>query len=101
VEIAVDASSEAYSTRETFAPYAPGELPFEEQGPTIKNSEDEFRCWSIENPHSKHLHKSLTLKMGPNTQQEFIIVLKVPQRKQSFNLASFINVKLRTQESKE
>lgn len=67
----------------------------------MKNSENEFECWYIENPHSKQLHKSLTLKMGPQSEQEFIIVLKVPQRKQSHNMASYIDVKLRTQETKE
>jgi hypothetical protein len=101
VEIRIDQTSEAYSCKEVFSPYNPSELPYKEPQATIVNSEDKFSCWSIENPHSKQLHKSLTLKMGPNTSQEFIIVLKVPAIKKSTNLASFINVRLRTQESVE
>jgi len=64
------------------------ELPFSHAHATIANSERAHACWSIENPNSKQLHKSLTLKMGPNSQQEFIVVLKVPQNKQSMHLAS-------------
>jgi len=39
--------------------------------------------------------------MGPNSQQEFIIVLKVPQKKQTMNLVSQIQVKLRTEHDTE
>jgi hypothetical protein len=96
VEIAINSSDDNYLSREIFEPFAKKELPFEESKPVLKNSEIEFSCWHIENPHSKQLHKSLTLKMGPQSEQEFIIVLKVPQRKQSYNFVSFIDVRLRT-----
>jgi hypothetical protein len=42
------------------------------------NSENNIKCWYIENPISKELAKTLTLRMGPNSEKEFIIVLKAP-----------------------
>jgi GGDEF domain-containing protein len=38
--------------------------------------------------------KSLTLRMSPNSEKEFIIVLKSPSNRQAFNLASFIYIKM-------
>ena len=44
----------------------------------IVNSEMKHECWYIENPVSKELTKRITLKLGPNAEQEFIIVLRSP-----------------------
>lgn len=49
-----------------FGPYNREELPFTYQdGSLIKNSEVEHNCWFIENPQTKELQKTLTVKLGP------------------------------------
>jgi hypothetical protein len=42
------------------------------------NSEMKYESWFIENPVSKELTKRITLKLGPKSQQELIIVVKSP-----------------------
>ena len=65
-----------------FGQYNRDELPFQyKDGTKIRNSEQEFNCWFIENPVSKELQKQLTLKIGPQMSQEFIIVVKAPKNK--------------------
>ena len=65
-----------------FGQYNRDELPFQyKDGSQIRNSEQEFNCWFIENPVSKELQKQLTLKIGPQMSQEFIIVVKAPKNK--------------------
>ena len=44
----------------------------------LPNSEKVLKCWYIENPISKELIKSITIRMPPQTEKEFIIVLKAP-----------------------
>jgi len=65
-----------------FGQYNREELPFAYKDDTqIKNSECEFSCWYIENPVSKELQKTITLKIGPQMSQEFIIVVKAPKNR--------------------
>jgi hypothetical protein len=55
------------------------ELPFDyEDGSDIPNSEVTLQSWFIENPISKDLVKSITIRMSPNCEKEFIIVMKAP-----------------------
>jgi len=49
----------------------------------IINSEVKYECWFIENPVSKELTKKITLKLGPQAQQKFIIVVRSPNLKVS------------------
>jgi hypothetical protein len=50
--------------------------------------------WYIENPISKELVKNITLRMSPLCEKEFIIVMKAPSDRISFNLASFLYIRL-------
>jgi len=86
-----------YSCDYIFGPYARDELPFEyKDHHLIDNSEQDFACWFIENPINKELVKHLTLRFAPQTDKEFIIVLKAPNNRLISNLVSFINIKLVT-----
>lgn len=53
-----------------------------------------MKSWFIENPVSKDLVKSLTLRMSPYCEKEFIIVMKAPNDRIQFSLASFISIRL-------
>lgn len=78
-----------------FGQYNREELPFEyKDGSYIKNSEMEFNCWFIENPISKELQKQITLKIGPQMSQEFIIVIKAPKNRLQAKIVSFIDIKM-------
>ena len=44
----------------------------------MPNSEKLFKSWYIENPISKDLVKTITLRMSPLCEKEFIIVMKAP-----------------------
>lgn len=69
-------------------------MPFEfKDGSSIKNSEIELESWFIENPISKDLVKSLTFRISPSSEKEFIIVLKAPQNRLKYNLASFLLIR--------
>lgn len=55
-----------YDCDTIFGQYNREELPFQyKDGTQIRNSEQEFNCWHIENPVSKELQKQLTIKIGP------------------------------------
>ena len=54
----------------------------------------EFNCWYIENPVSKELQKKISCKIGPNQNQEFIIVVKAPKNKLTERIVSFIDVEI-------
>lgn len=70
-------------------------MPFEyEDGEQIGNAEKETKCWFIENPINKDLVKHITLRFGPKAEKEFIIVIRAPNNKMTYNIASFINIKL-------
>ena len=95
IEMSIDSSAESYHCDEVFGPYSRSELPFEyKDGEVITNSEKTFKCWYIENPINKELVKHMTLRFGPKVEKEFIIVLKAPQNRLCYNLASFINIKM-------
>lgn len=70
-------------------------MPFAyEDGTIIKNSEKEFNCWFIENPLSKELQKKISVKIGPNQNQEFIVVVKAPKNKLTERIVSFIDIEM-------
>lgn len=78
-----------------FGQYNRDELPFDYQdGAFIKNSETEFNCWFIENPITKELQKQITLKIGPQMSQEFIIVIKAPKNRLQAKIVSFIDIQM-------
>ena len=80
---------------EIFGQYNRGELPFQyEDGTTITNSENDYQCWYIENPVSKELQKQITVKIGPEMSQEFIIVVKAPKNKLLERVVSFIDIQM-------
>jgi hypothetical protein len=82
-----------YSADEIFGPYLREELPFEyEDGKMIPNSELTLKCWYIENPDTKDLVKSLSYKLAPTSEQEFIIVMKAPNDRPFYNLTSFLSI---------
>ena len=62
----------------------------------VPNSEKQYGCWYIENPMTKDLTKHITLRLGANCEQEFIIVMRAPVRKISQTILSFINLVLTT-----
>ena len=83
-----------------FGQYNRDELPFEYQdGAFIKNSEIEFNCWFIENPITKELQKQITLKIGPQMSQEFIIVIKAPKNRLQAKIVSFIDIQMCSDDS--
>ena len=63
---------------------------------SIVNSEMKHQAWFIENPVSKELTKRITLKLGPKSQQDFVIVVKSPFVRKEENMLSIINVGLLT-----
>lgn len=60
----------------------------------MKNSEQEFNCWYIENPVSKELQKKISCKIAPGQNQEFIVVVKAPKNKLTERIVSFIDVEI-------
>lgn len=66
ITISADPETEEYSCDEIFGPYLREELPFEyKDGAMIANSERKFTNWYIEDPVTKDLEKTLTIRMGP------------------------------------
>ena len=63
-------------------------------GTNIVNSEINMKCWFIENPVTKDLVKSLVIRMSPGCEKEFIIVMKAPNDRPQYNLASFLTLRL-------
>ncbi len=59
-----------------------------------------MNCWFIENPVSKELCKSITLRMSPSAEKEFIIVLKAPTGRQQYSMVSFLTIQLAQRKSK-
>ena len=79
IQLQFDEETDEYSCDEIFGPYLREELPFEyKDGGSILNSEKLMKSWYIENPISKDLVKSLTLRISPQCDKEFIIVMKAP-----------------------
>ena len=65
------------------------------------NSEIKHEAWFIENPVSKELTKRITLKLGPRSSQDFVIVLKSPTPKKTENMIAVVNVGLLTYKGEE
>lgn len=63
---------------------------------SFKNSEEIYECWHIENPKTKELTKKITLKLGPQCEQEFIIVMRAPSTSGKEMLYAFLNLNLFT-----
>jgi uncharacterized DUF497 family protein len=63
-------------------------------GTNIVNSEINMKCWFIENPVTKDLVKSLVIRMSPGCEKEFIIVMKAPNDRPQYNMASFLTLRL-------
>lgn len=53
-----------------------------------------MNAWFIENPITKDLVKSLTMRVGPMSEKEFIIVMKAPNDRVAFNMTAFLNLRL-------
>lgn len=65
------------------------------------NSEVKHECWFIENPVSRELTKRITLKLGPNAQQKFIVVIRGPVQKPMQNMLSLVNIGLLTYQDEQ
>ena len=52
-----------------------------------------MQSWFIENPISKDLAKKLTVRLSPNAEKEFIIVMKAPSNRVKYNMASYLYIK--------
>lgn len=88
-------NKQIFDCDEIFGPYNRDELPFDyKDGTQIKNSEVDFNCWFIENPVSKELQKTITLKIGPGMSQEFIVVVKAPKNRLESKVVSFIDIQM-------
>ena len=84
-----------YECDAIFGQYNRDELPFDYQdGTKIANAELQYNCWFIENPVSKELQKQITLKIGPQMSQEFIVVVKAPKNKLQSRVVSFVDIEL-------
>ena len=110
IELSVDSNSYKYNVQDVISRYPEtikpqkGEqsLPFQInklEKQYIVNSEIKHESWYIENPVSKELTKRITLKLGPKTQQDFVVVLRAPSPKRSENMLAFLNVGLLTYKS--
>jgi hypothetical protein len=71
-------------------------LPFPLEKNQFVNSEMKYELWWIENPLTKEMTKRITIKLGPKSMQEFVIVIKTPNVKRTENLLSIINIGLLT-----
>lgn len=104
IELSVDSNSYKYNVQETISRYPESKgmsdsMPFDIQSSGkewMVNSEMKHESWFIENPVSKELTKRITLKLGPRSQQDFVIVLKSPTPKKTENMLTVINVGLLT-----
>lgn len=104
VELSVDSSNLRYSKQQIREKFENVSLPFSiapsasQDGATdtIANSETKHEAWYIENPVSKELTKRITLKLGPNAEQDFIIVVRAPNTHRVENMLSIINIGLLT-----
>lgn len=97
VQLAISRSPH-YNCDDIFGPYNRDELPFSYKDSTlIKNSELEHNCWYIENPTNKELQKTLVVTLPPQSNQEFIVVVKAPKNRLQSRIVSFIDVTLADQ----
>mgnify|MGYP001103483839 CR=1 FL=1 len=109
IELSVDSNSYKYNVSDTISRYpeckeVSDSMPFDirQSGKEwIVNSEMKHESWFIENPVSKELTKRITLKLGPKSQQDFVIVVKSPTPKKTENMLTLINVGLLTYKGEE
>ena len=109
IELSVDSNSYKYNVWYTISRYpeckeVSDSMPFDirQSGKEwIVNSEMKHESWFIENPVSKELTKRITLKLGPKSQQDFVIVVKSPTPKKTENMLTLINVGLLTYKGEE
>ena len=69
------------TAKDLLADFNSEDLPFESSMSDQKqavNSENKFECWSIENPISKTLQKSITCTIAPKETLRLIVVLQTP-----------------------
>jgi len=82
VELSIDVQSFSFSRQKILQkykkPYLPFDLRTDFSKDSILNSEVKTESWFIENPHSKDLTKRITIKLGPQAEQAFVIVQKAP-----------------------
>jgi len=64
----------------------------------IVNSEKKHACWFLENPQNKELVKHITLKLGPECEQEFIVVVRAPTLPSMDSLFGSMELRLSTYE---
>ena len=64
IELCTDSISKYFETKPLLGQAQSEELPFQENKKFISNSEVDYSCWFIENPVSKELCKSLTLRIS-------------------------------------
>ena len=64
----------------------------------LANSESAYKCWFLEDPGTKDLVKKITLRLGAECQQEFIVVVRAPSTPKPDSLLSFIDLDLATHE---
>ena len=101
IELNVDSSSYLYSKAEIERTFlkkrqTEEEIPFKIEKNTVVNSELKYESWFIENPVSQELTKRITLKLGPKSQQEFVIVVRCPVSRKPIDMLSIVNVGLLT-----
>jgi len=72
------------------------DIPFNLEKTSIVNSELKYESWFIENPMTQELTKRITLKLGANSTQDFVIVVRCPLSKKPVDLLSVVNVGLLT-----
>ena len=109
IELSVDSNSYKYNVWDTISRYpeckeVSDSMPFDirKSGKDwIVNSEMKHESWFIENPVSKELTKRIALKLGPKSQQDFVIVVKSPTPKKTENMLTLINVGLLTYKGEE
>lgn len=95
IDMSVDQIAEQFQTSGLFSGCSQSDLPFQKHPlpSEMPNAELDLKCWYIENPINKDLVKHLTLRFNPHAQKEFIIVLKAPTNKISYDIASVINIR--------
>ena len=76
-------------------PYENEELPvvFTEND-VYTNSEITHNAWFIENPINRELQKKVCFRLEGESEQEFIIVIKTPNKKTAVDLITYIHISI-------
>jgi hypothetical protein len=80
------------STKTYFDPYYEDDLPYKgtEVAP-VRNSENQYNCWFIEDPVKKQLEKSAVVILPAERSLEVIVVVKAPMQ-ETIELFSFMEI---------